>query len=142
MGTAPKLRKPDDSDLGYHLAEAEKAALAGREHVLSFHAFLKGWKQRFGQEAIEDVVIPHRTFMRRKAARQDLNGEETDRALRVARVALHADRVFHDRERAQDWLNHPNTKFSGQTPFSLLKSEAGYHLVEETLFQIEHGIFA
>jgi putative toxin-antitoxin system antitoxin component (TIGR02293 family) len=142
MGAAPRLKKPDDKDLGHHLAEAEKAALAGREHVLSLRAFLKGWQERFGQELIEDVVIPHRTFMRRKARKENLNEAETDRALRVARVALHADRVFHGRARAQGWLNHPNAKFSGRTPFSLLKTEPGYRLVEETLFQIEHGIFA
>lgn len=142
MADALKRKTPDDSDLGYHLAEAEKAALAGREHLLSFHAFLKGWTRRFGQDAIEDVVIPHRTFMRRKARKENLNEAETDRAMRVARVALHADRVFHDRERAQGWLNHPNAKFSGRTPFSMLKTEPGYRLVEETLFQIEYGIFA
>jgi uncharacterized protein (DUF2384 family) len=36
----------------------------------------------------------------------------------------------------------PHRKCASRTPFSLRKTDPGCELVEETLRQIEHGIFA
>jgi len=130
-----------ESDLNQHLENARKAAVLGIPHGISMRAFTRVWNTRFSPEVLDDLVIPHRTFMRRKQKREDLNAIETDKALRLARITLHADQVFHGRERADAWLGTPNSKFSGQTPFSLLKSEVGCRLVDETLYQIEHGIY-
>ena len=135
-------RVADETDLNQHIENAKKAAVLGIVHGISMRAFTRSWNTRFSQQVLDDLVIPHRTFMRRKQKREDLNAIETDKALRLARITLHADQVFHGRERADMWLATPNTKFSGQTPFSLLRSEVGCRLVDETLFQIEHGIFA
>lgn len=135
-------RISDETDLKQYIETAKKAASLGLSHDLTLRAFARGWNTRFSQEIIDDLIIPHRTFMRRKQKRENLNAVETDKALRLAQITLHADRVFHERERADQWLATPNSKFSGQTPFSLLKTDAGCRLVDETLFQIEHGIYA
>lgn len=135
-------RVADETDLKHHLACAQEAARLGLAHDLTLRAFNRGWSTRFSQAILDDIVIPHRTLMRRKQKRENLTSFETDRALRLARIVLHADRVFHARERADQWLATPNSKFSNQTPFSLLKTEVGCRMIDETLFQIEHGIFA
>ena len=135
-------RAADTSNLEQHLASAEESAREGHAHDLTLRAFTKGWTTRFSQDIIDELVIPHRTFMRRKQKRENLNAAETDRALRLARIVLNAERVFHGRERADQWLATPNAKFSNQTPYSLLKTEVGCHMIDETLLQIEHGVYA
>lgn len=129
-------------DFGKYLSSAEADLLEGRTPQLTFKAFQDGWVKSFGEAAVEEVIIPRRTYMRRKAKKERLNEAETDRALRVARIAIHAARVFHNAEKGQRWLQSPNRKFASRTPFSLLKTDLGCELVEETLHQIEHGIFA
>jgi putative toxin-antitoxin system antitoxin component (TIGR02293 family) len=140
--TSARRRAPQPASLVKLLSEANKSAAAGQKVVLSLWAYSNGWNTRFGNDVLEDVVIPRRTLMRRKAKREDLSPDETDRAMRLARIATHADRVFGSPERADHWMRTPNSKFSGQTPFALLKTDTGSALVDETLFQIEHGIFA
>ena len=78
---------------------------------------------------------------RRKAASARLTQDETDRAVRLARIQLDADRVFADPETASLWLRTPRPSLSGQTPLSLLRTEAGAMVVSEVLGQIDHGMF-
>lgn len=98
--------------------------------------------KRFGALELEELVVPHRTMARRLAKNENLTREETDKAVRLARVVREADRVFGNGDKADRWLRSPLRRFSGQTPLDLLKSEAGAMLVEEVLGQIEHGIYA
>lgn len=99
------------------------------------------WSRRFSQTEIEELIIPKRTFARRKARNEPLNAEETDRAYRVARISAEADRVFANPGKADKWLRHPTRALGGKPPFELLKSEAGARVVEELLGQIDHGMF-
>jgi putative toxin-antitoxin system antitoxin component (TIGR02293 family) len=124
-----------------YLTAAEKAAYAGKQNLMSVRD-LQAWLKRFGQEIVEETIIPRRTLLRRKARKEKLSQEETDRALRMARITLHAERTFHDPERGQEWLMRPNKKFGGRPPVELLRTEAGSVVVQETLYQIQHGIFA
>ena len=57
------------------------------------------------------------------------------------RAIAEAKRIFGDVEKAERWLRKPNAKFDGSTPLSLLGVEAGIQAVEESLIQIDHGIF-
>ncbi len=115
--------------------------VAGKPNVISIRD-LQLWLRHFGSEAVEQTIIPRRTFMRRKARNEKLSEAETDKALRVARITIHAEKVFHGIGRAREWLSRNNSKFGGQPPLSLLRSDVGARMVEETLFQIEHGMFA
>jgi uncharacterized protein (DUF2384 family) len=45
-------------------------------------------------------------------------------------------------KKARVWLVRENRALGGQTPLSLLDTEIGGRQVEETLFQLNHGIFA
>jgi putative toxin-antitoxin system antitoxin component (TIGR02293 family) len=96
----------------------------------------------YSKQEIFALVIPKRTLMRRKSASLPLTIEETDKALRLERVASHARRVFKDADKADRWLRKPKRGLSGETPLAFLASESGARVVEAMLYRIEHGIFA
>jgi putative toxin-antitoxin system antitoxin component (TIGR02293 family) len=96
----------------------------------------------YSEDEIFALVVPKRTLARRKAASESLTIEETDKMLRLERIAVQAERVFGDAEKAQRWIRKPKRALSGETPLAYLASEAGARVVEEMLFRIEHGIHA
>jgi putative toxin-antitoxin system antitoxin component (TIGR02293 family) len=100
------------------------------------------FRHGYSEDEIFALVVPKRTLARRKAAHEPLTIEETDKALRLARIAVQAERVFGDADKAQRWLRKPKRELKGETPLAYLASEAGARVVEEMLFRVEHGIFA
>src|SRR5688500_13149537 len=58
----------------------------------------------YSEEEIFALVVPKRTLARRKAAKEPLTIEETDKAVRLERIAMQAERVFGEAERSQRWL--------------------------------------
>lgn len=121
--------------------KARSRALSGQPEALK-PSDLAEWAQRFSPFELDHLVIPKRTLARRRARGESLTAEETDKALRLARISAEADRVFGSPEKSASWLRKPNSALSGQTPLELLKSEAGALAVEELLSQIDHGMFA
>lgn len=96
----------------------------------------------YSEDEVFALVVPKRTLARRKAANERLTVEETDKALRLERIAVQAERAFGDPEKAHRWLRKAKRELRGETPLAYLASEAGARVVEEMLFRIEHGIFA
>jgi len=96
----------------------------------------------YSEDEIFALVVPKRTLARRKAANEPLTVEETDKALRLARIASQAGRVFGAADKAHRWLRKPKRALQGETPVAYLATEAGARVVEEMLGRIEHGIFA
>jgi putative toxin-antitoxin system antitoxin component (TIGR02293 family) len=96
----------------------------------------------YSSDEIFALVVPRRTFARRLKRREPLTVEETDRAIRLARVAKLAERVFGDRGKAHRWLRKPKRTLSQATPLAYLASEAGARLVEDMLYRIDSGFFA
>jgi putative toxin-antitoxin system antitoxin component (TIGR02293 family) len=99
-------------------------------------------RRGYSEDEIFALVVPKRTLARRKAANEPLTVEETDKALRLERIAVQAERVFGDADKAHRWLRKAKREIKGETPLAWLASEAGARVVEEMLFRIEHGIFA
>lgn len=95
----------------------------------------------FSNDEIYSIVGPRRSIARRKSGSGALTGPESDRALRLERVALAAERVFGNPAKAQRWLRQ-KSRVLEDAPISLLQSETGAMLVEEELNRIDHGIFA
>lgn len=124
------------------LAEAEVLSLDAQSPRFESRTFRTLWSHAFDAKELDELVIPARTFSRRLARKEPLTVEETDRALRLARISVEADRVFGAHDKAAQWLRRPNAGFRGHTPLSLLKTELGSKAVEERLIQIEHGIFS
>lgn len=96
----------------------------------------------YSEAEIFDLVVPKRTLARRRAEGSLLTVEESDKALRLKRIALHAERVFGDPVKAHRWLRKPKQALSGATPLAFLASEDGARKVEGMLIRIEHGMFA
>jgi len=96
----------------------------------------------YSEDEIFTLVVPKRTFARRKAANERLTVEETDKALRLERIAVQAERVFGEAAKAHRWLREPKRALRGETPLAYLASEAGARVVEEMLYRIEYGMFA
>lgn len=71
-----------------------------------------------------------------------LTPDESDRLARVARITTLATETFCDPELAASWLRTPNRALGGAVPIALLASGEGGRIVEETLVQLAHGIFA
>ena len=96
----------------------------------------------YSDEEIWTLVVPKRTLARRNAAKEPLTVEETDKALRLERIAVHAERVFGDPAKAHRWLRKPKRALKGETPLAYLASEAGARVVEDMLHRIDHGMAA
>jgi putative toxin-antitoxin system antitoxin component (TIGR02293 family) len=96
----------------------------------------------FSSDELFELVVPRRTLARRKLAGQRLSLEETDRAVRLARITAMAERVFGDDAKAHHWLREPSPMLSESTPLMLLTSETGAQVVEEALHRIDYGMFA
>jgi putative toxin-antitoxin system antitoxin component (TIGR02293 family) len=86
--------------------------------------------------------VPRRTLARRLATHEPLTIEETDKALRLERIAALADRVFGNAAKAGRWMRKAKLSLAGKTPVEFLASESGARQVEEMLYRIEHGMFA
>ncbi|WP_405046819.1 MbcA/ParS/Xre antitoxin family protein [Pseudomonas sp. 3296] len=50
-----------------------------------------------------------------------------------------AEERFCDQQKAKRWLSASKSRFSGNSPFAMLFTFQGSHLVEETLFQVAEG---
>ncbi|MDE2578139.1 MAG: DUF2384 domain-containing protein [Hyphomicrobiales bacterium] len=124
------------------ISAAEAAALGGTALHVWPAEMRRLLSPHYSAEEIEAVVVPARTLQRRLARGEKLTAEESDRAVRLARIADHAERVFGAQEKAGRWLRRPNAGFDGAPPFALLRSETGARKVEEALLRIDHGIFA
>jgi putative toxin-antitoxin system antitoxin component (TIGR02293 family) len=96
----------------------------------------------YSEAEIFNLVIPKRTLARRRATNDPLTVEETDKAMRLKRIAVQAERVFGEPAKAYRWLRKPKRALNGATPVAFLVSEEGARVVEGMLYRIEHGMFA
>jgi putative toxin-antitoxin system antitoxin component (TIGR02293 family) len=96
----------------------------------------------YSEQEIYSLVVPKRTLARRNAAKEPLTVEETDKALRLARIAKLAEQVFGDPDKAGRWMRKPKRALRGETPLVYLASESGAQLVENMLYQIDSGTAA
>jgi putative toxin-antitoxin system antitoxin component (TIGR02293 family) len=89
-----------------------------------------------------EVVIPARTLKHRKARKEPLTSDESDKLVRLIRVYDQAVRVLGEREKALYWLSEPKKRFEDRTPIQMLRTDFGGRMVEEMLGQIYYGMFA
>jgi putative toxin-antitoxin system antitoxin component (TIGR02293 family) len=87
-------------------------------------------------------IIPRRTLTHRRAQHERLSTEESDKAIRLAKIVAQATAVFADHDKAMRWLRNAQAKFGGRTALDMVSTEHGARLVEEALVQIDEGYFA
>lgn len=111
------------------------------ESGLPYAAF-EALRERFElrrEDLAEAAGIPLRTLARRRRERR-LHPDESDRLVRVARVAAEAARVLGADRNAGGWLSRENIALGSRRPIDLLKTDVGTHQVEEVIGHIEYGI--
>lgn len=87
------------------------------------------------------LALPARTLARRKKERR-LSAEESDRLVRLARVAAAAEDVLEDQDNAGRWLQKPNRALGGTIPLDLLGTDLGADQVETILVRIDYGVYS
>jgi putative toxin-antitoxin system antitoxin component (TIGR02293 family) len=93
-------------------------------------------------QVAERLNIPSRTLSRRMATKSRLTHDESDRAMRMARVVALAKEVLGTDEKASHWLSNPNRALGGKRPFDQLDTEPGVRSVEEVLYAIAYGMYS
>ncbi|MEX0717765.1 MAG: antitoxin Xre/MbcA/ParS toxin-binding domain-containing protein [Planctomycetaceae bacterium] len=91
-------------------------------------------------EAFHCLGITKRTAARRKAKNERLRDVESERLLRLARVAAKAEDVLGSRDKAVHWLNRPNLALGGVPPLESLDTDLGFQSVLDVLGRIEYGV--
>jgi len=85
------------------------------------------------------LAIPERTLARRRHQKR-LPADESDRVVRMARIAALAEETLGEREKAVRWLTRQNRALDGTSPLEHLDTELGAREVEDLLGRIAHGI--
>ena len=91
------------------------------------------------EEEIDRLVIPRRTLAHRRLRHEPLSAEESDRALRLARVTTLAVATLGDEDKAMAWLRHGHSLLGGRKPLELSRTEAGARMIENILARIAWG---
>jgi putative toxin-antitoxin system antitoxin component (TIGR02293 family) len=92
-------------------------------------------------EIIDILHLPARTLARRKKERR-LRADESDRLLRLARIAVLAEETLGSREKAARWLHTPIRALGSVTPLHHMDTDLGARQVEAVLHRISHGVYS
>jgi putative toxin-antitoxin system antitoxin component (TIGR02293 family) len=93
-------------------------------------------------EAADSLRLPRRSLSRRKETGARLNPQESERTVRLARLAVRAEEVLGDMEKAYRWLRKPNRALGGKAPLSMLDVDVGAQQVEHVLGRIQYGVYS
>jgi len=85
--------------------------------------------------------LPTRTLVRRKREKR-LRADESDRLLRLGRIAALAQEVLGSREKATRWLHAPNRALGHAIPLRCLDTDLGARQVEDVLLRTAHGTYS
>lgn len=122
--------------------KTETDLVAAIEGQLPLRAISSLIEHGLQEKEVYSLIVPRRTLQHRRARKERLSIEESDRAVRVARLTTLAEKVFADAEAGMRWLRAPKKRFDGRTPMEMLATETGARMVEEMLYQIDEGMAA
>lgn len=138
----PGVLKRIQEILGLQRLRTDQDLVKLVEHRLSSRAIDGLRESGVTDEEVYSLIVPRRTLTHRRARREALSRDESDRVVRVARVVAVSQQVFGDHERGWRWLRDAKRQFQGRAPLDLLATEAGARLVEELLYRIDEGMAA
>jgi putative toxin-antitoxin system antitoxin component (TIGR02293 family) len=87
------------------------------------------------------LQLARRTLARRKEQNR-LDGQESERIVRLADIAAHATNALGGIDKAKQWLITSNRALGGAAPINLLDTDVGTRAVEDVLLRIEHGVYS
>lgn len=121
-------------------SQADLAMMVRRRLPL---ATLKGLSLAgLSEREIERFVIPQRTRRHRAEKNEPLTVEESDRAVRLARIQSLAEETFDDPAKANRWLRKELAELGGEAPLTVAQTEAGTRVIETILGKIAWGAAA
>lgn len=141
MGHAKRKETYLEELLGARMG-SEVEVVASIEKGFPVRAITNLLQAGFSRAEIGKVIIPERTLKHRRSRKEPLSKEESDKALRTARILAEARTLFGSTEAALQWMRTAKRRFAGRTPVEMIATEAGARLVEEMLVQTEEGMFA
>jgi putative toxin-antitoxin system antitoxin component (TIGR02293 family) len=128
--------------LGVHRLRSDQDLVRLVEGRLPLQAIEGLRRSGLSDDEVYSLIVPRRTLAHRRARREPLSRDESDRAVRVARIAAFGEQVFGEPERFWRWVRAPKRQFQERSPLHLVVTEAGARLVEELLYQIDAGAAA
>lgn len=121
-------------------SQADLAMMVRRRLPL---ATLKGLSLAgLSEQEIERFVIPQRTRRHRAEKNEPLTVDESDRAVRLARIQSLAEETFGEPAKANRWLRKELAELGGETPLTVAQTEAGTRVIETILGKIAWGAAA
>jgi len=121
-------------------SEADLARLVRRRIPLRTLIYVK--RSGFSEQEIGRFIIPERTQRHRKAKKQPLTVEESDRVVRLTRIQALTENVFGDVAKANRWLREDLAILDGKAPLEVARTETGGRVVEQILAKIDWGAAA
>ena len=138
----PRLLKRVQQILGVQRLRSDQDLVRLVEERLPIDAIDGLRRSGLTDDELYALVVPRRTLTHRRTRREALSRDESDRAVRLARLAALAEQVFGEIDRSRRWLRATKRQFHGRTPLQLMATEAGARLVEELLYRIDEGMAA
>jgi putative toxin-antitoxin system antitoxin component (TIGR02293 family) len=121
-------------------SEADVARLVHRR--IPLRALIHVKRGGFSDQEIGRFIIPEWTQRHRKAKRQPLTVEESDRVVRLTRIQALTEDVFGNVEKANRWLRENLAILDGEAPLEVARTESGARVVEQLLAKIDWGAAA
>jgi len=142
MATIPARHVDFFQDLLGVRAFSDQELVHAIENQLPLETLNRLKRHGLSSDEIYALIINPRTLKHRRAKKQPLSREESERAVRVSRILTTALVALGEEQAALNWLRTPKRRFEGRTPMQLLSTETGGRMVEEMLIQIDEGMFA
>ena len=94
------------------------------------------------QEWARFLSVSERTLIRVRKENKSLGTTASDKVIRITQMYQKGVEVFRDEQKFCQWLEARIMAVGGVEPKSLLDTSFGLELVNDTLGQIEFGVFA
>ena len=91
---------------------------------------------------ISKIIRTSDRTLRRYAATQKLNPEQSERLIELAKLYSRGEEVFGSMEAFKEWMNSTVMALGNKKPKEFLDTSIGIDLLMNELGRIEHGIFA
>ncbi|MEM7550610.1 MAG: antitoxin Xre/MbcA/ParS toxin-binding domain-containing protein [Bacteroidota bacterium] len=99
-------------------------------------------KLKFTNMEIQTIMGMSQSTFSRRISSERLSKEESERFLQIANIYKKGMEVFENESDFSLWLKTKNPSLADKEPIDMLSSLIGITEVEESLLQIEHGIYS